>query len=92
MTITLKKKPPDKPLDTYKAIKVPLKHILKNYDINQPKINDLVVMAHKIVIHTLQFIKLYSSFGFGYLFESTIYELRNPLYFAYSIFFLVSSK
>jgi hypothetical protein len=59
MTVTFKKKPPDKLLDTYKAIKVPLKHILKNYDINQPKINDLVVMAHKIVIHTLQFMKLY---------------------------------
>ncbi len=56
----LKKKPPDKPIDNYKGIKVPLKHILKNYDMNQPKINDLVIMAHKIVIHTLQFIKLYS--------------------------------
>jgi hypothetical protein len=56
------KKPPDKTqnLSYYKAIKVPLKHIIKNYDINQPKINHLVSMAHKIVIHTLQFIKLYS--------------------------------
>ena len=49
--------PPDK--DFYKTIKVPLKHIIKNFEINQPKINDLTIMAHKIVIHTLQFMKMY---------------------------------
>lgn len=51
------KEPPDK--DFYKTIKVPLKHIIKNYEINQPKINDITIMAHKIVIHTLQFMKMY---------------------------------
>ena len=49
--------PPDK--EFYKTIKVPLKHIIKNFEINQPKINDLSIMAHKIVIHTLQFMKMY---------------------------------
>ena len=49
--------PPDK--DFYKSIKVPLKYIIKNFEINQPKINDLTIMAHKIVIHTLQFMKMY---------------------------------
>ncbi len=49
--------PPDK--EFYKTIKVPLKHIIKNFEINQPKINDLTIMAHKIVIHTLQFMKMY---------------------------------
>jgi len=49
--------PPDK--EFYKTIKVPLKHIIKNFEINQPKINDLTIMAHKIVIHTLQFMKIY---------------------------------
>ena len=49
--------PPDK--DFYKSIKVPLKYIIKNFEINQPKINDLTIMSHKIVIHTLQFMKMY---------------------------------
>ena len=49
--------PPDK--EFYKTIKVPLKHIIKNFEINQPKINDLSIMAHKIVIHTLQIMKMY---------------------------------
>ena len=49
--------PPDK--EFYKTIKIPLKHIIKNFEINQPKINDLTIMAHKIVIHTLQFMKMY---------------------------------
>jgi hypothetical protein len=39
--------PPDK--DFYKTIKVPLKHIIKNFEINQPKINDLTIMAHKAI-------------------------------------------
>ena len=49
--------PPDKGF--YKTVKVPLKHIVKHPDINQPKINNLVFMTNKIVIHTLQFMKLY---------------------------------
>lgn len=43
----------------YKTIKVPLRHILKNPKINQKKITNTVIKAHKIVIHTLQFLKLY---------------------------------
>ena len=54
-----KKEPPDKINDFYKCVKVPLKHVIKNYNINQPKINDLVIKSHKIVYHALQFIKLY---------------------------------
>ena len=46
--------------DSFKSIKVPLKYILKYPDINLPKISNTVLMAHKIVIHTLHFIKLYS--------------------------------
>ena len=45
--------------DFYKCVKVPLKHILKNPDINLPKITDAVIRANKIVIHTLLFMKLY---------------------------------
>lgn len=52
----IEEKPPD---IYYKSVKVSLKHILKHNDINQPKINRVVIKAHKIVIHTLQFIKLY---------------------------------
>ena len=51
---------PDNQLDFYKAVKVHIKHIIKHPDINLPKINNLVLMSHKIIIHTLQFIKLYS--------------------------------
>ena len=46
--------------DFYKAVKVPIKHIIKHTDINLYKINKIVLISHKIVIHTLQFIKLYS--------------------------------
>ena len=53
----MSKKPPDK--DFYKCVKVPIKHILKNPDINLTKINNTVVKANKIVIHVLQFMKLY---------------------------------
>ena len=45
--------------DFYKCVKVPLKHVLKHQDINLIKINNTVVKAHKIVTHTLQFMKLY---------------------------------
>ena len=51
-----KEKPPD---DYFKCVKVSLKNVLKHYEINQPKINNTVIKAHKIVIHTLQFMKLY---------------------------------
>lgn len=43
----------------YKTIKVPLRHVLKNPKINQKKITNTVMKAHKIVIHALQFLKLY---------------------------------
>ena len=42
-----------------KCIKVPIKHILKHPDISLPKITNTVILANKIVIHTLQFMKLY---------------------------------
>jgi len=51
-----KEKPPD---DFYKCVKVPLKHVLKHPEINIPKIQETAIFANKIVIHTLQFMKLY---------------------------------
>jgi hypothetical protein len=51
-----KEKPPD---EFFKCVKVPLKHVIKHPDINIPKIQDTAIMANKIVIHTLQFMKLY---------------------------------
>jgi hypothetical protein len=53
-------KPPDKPtFDYYKAVKVPIKHILKQPEIHLPKINNAVMKCNKIVVHTLMFMKLY---------------------------------
>jgi len=52
-------KPPDKPTDYFKCVKIPLKHVLKNPDINLPKITDAVIKCNKIVINTLMFMKLY---------------------------------
>ena len=52
----VKEKPPD---EFFKCVKVSLKHVLKHHEINQPKINQTAIKAHKIVIHTLQFMKLY---------------------------------
>jgi hypothetical protein len=53
-------KPPDKPtFDYFKAVKVPIKHILKQPEIHLPKINNAVMKCHKIVVHTLMFMKLY---------------------------------
>ena len=49
----------EKPPEFFKSIKTSLKSILKNPEINTTKINDAVIKAHKIVIHTLQFLKLY---------------------------------
>ena len=52
-------KPPDKSTDYFKCIKIPLKHVLKNPNINLPKITDAVIKCNKIVINTLMFMKLY---------------------------------
>ena len=52
----MEKEPPD--LSYYKCIKTSLKSIAKN-DFVISKINDTAVMANKIVIHSLQFLKLY---------------------------------
>jgi len=52
-------KPPDKHTDYFKCVKIPLKHVLKNPDINLPKITDAVIKCNKIVINTLMFMKLY---------------------------------
>ena len=49
----------EKPPEFFKSIKTSLKSILKHPVINTPKINDAVIKANKIVIHTLQFLKLY---------------------------------
>ena len=46
-TIEKKNKPPDKPVDYFKCVKIPLKHILKNPDINLPKITDAVIKCNK---------------------------------------------
>jgi transposase len=54
-----KNKPPDKSSDYFKCVKIPLKHVLKNPDINLPKITDAVIKCNKIVINTLMFMKLY---------------------------------
>ena len=54
-----KTKPPDKPTDYFKCVKIPIKHILKNPDINLPKITNAVIRCNKIVINTLMFMKLY---------------------------------
>ena len=51
--------PKEKPPEFFKSTKTSLKSILKHPEINTKKINDVVVKAHKIVIHTLQFLKLY---------------------------------
>jgi uncharacterized protein (UPF0248 family) len=53
--MSIKEKPPD----YYKSIKTSLKGIIKNPEINTKKINDAVLKSNKIVIHTLQFLKLY---------------------------------
>ena len=54
-----KTKPPDKATDYFKCVKIPLQHVLKNPDINSPKITDAVIRCNKIVINTLMFMKLY---------------------------------
>uniref|UniRef100_A0A6C0H7S1 Cas12f1-like TNB domain-containing protein n=1 Tax=viral metagenome TaxID=1070528 RepID=A0A6C0H7S1_9ZZZZ len=54
-----KTKPPDKSTDYFKCVKIPIKHVLKNPNINLPKITDAVIKCNKIVINTLMFMKLY---------------------------------
>jgi hypothetical protein len=49
----------EKPPDFIKCIKVPLKYVLKNNDINMPKILNAVDRSNKIMIHTLLFMKLH---------------------------------
>jgi len=49
----------EKPPEFFKSTKTSLKSILKHSEINTNKINNVVIKAHKIVIHTLQFLKLY---------------------------------
>ena len=51
--------PQEKPPEFFKSTKTSLKSILKHPEINTKKINDVVIKSHKIVIHTLQFLKLY---------------------------------
>jgi hypothetical protein len=48
-----------KPPEFFKSIKTSLKSVLKHPEINTTKINDAVIKANKIVIHTLQYLKLY---------------------------------
>jgi len=52
--------PKEKPPEFFKSTKTSLKSILKHPEINTTKINDVVIKAHKIVIHTLQFLKMYT--------------------------------
>ena len=54
-----KENPPDKSRGIFKCVKIPLQHVLKDKDVNTQKIFNTVVTANKIVIHTLQFMKLY---------------------------------
>jgi hypothetical protein len=49
----------EKPPEYFKSVKTSLKSILKHPELNLPIINNVVIKCHKIVIHTLQFIKLY---------------------------------
>ena len=52
----VKENPPE---DYMKGVKVPIKHVLKNPEINLPKITEAVIKCNKIYIQTLQFMKLY---------------------------------
>jgi len=50
---------PSTPYDNFKSVKVSLKHVLMNPENNTCKILETVTKAHRIVIHTLQFMKLW---------------------------------
>ena len=49
----------EKPPEFYKSVKTSLKSVLKYPKLNNKKINNAVIRANKIVIHSLQFLKLY---------------------------------
>lgn len=49
----------EKPPEFFKSIKTSLKSVLKHPEINTKILNDAVIKSNKIVIHTLQFLKLY---------------------------------
>jgi hypothetical protein len=49
----------EKPPEFFKSIKTSLKSVLKHPEINTKILNDAVVRTNKMVIHTLQFLKLY---------------------------------
>ena len=49
----------EKPPEFFKSTKTSLKSVLKHPEINTKILNDAVVKSNKIVIHTLQFLKLY---------------------------------
>lgn len=51
--MSIKEKPPE----FFKFIKTSLKSILKHPVINTPKINDAVIKANKIVIHTEEYVR-----------------------------------
>ena len=42
-----KNRPPDKSSEFFKCVKIPLKHVLKNPDINLSKITDAVIKCNK---------------------------------------------
>ena len=46
------------PTDYFKGVKVPIKHIVK-YDNSIKILSETAIKANKIVVHTLQFLKLY---------------------------------
>ena len=50
---------PDKPNDYFRCIKTSLKHVIK-HDEHIQKITETAIKSNKIIIHTLQYIKLYS--------------------------------
>ena len=56
-----KMEPPDKPY--YKAIKQNLTNIVKHKNV-QDTLLDVVMSSHKIVVHTLQFMKMYLLFSY----------------------------
>ena len=49
----------EKPPEFFKSIKTSLKSVLKHSEINTKILNDAVVKSNKIVMHALQFLKLY---------------------------------
>jgi len=71
----------DKKRGNFITIKTSLKSILKDHDINFPKINKLVLECNEIVIRTYQFIRLYILYK--YYKNEEILELNkdNILYF-----------